>query len=309
MSNHIEEFPLAEIHENCAALRLTNSRAQAAMVRSLATHGQLTPVVCIRRPEGLELVDGLKRLRSARLLLWPAIQVRLLERSGCAAKAEMIKLNRVTRSIHTIEEGRILHSLHRDDRLTPAQIAALMGCSQKWVDRRLQLVEGLHVEVLGHLDRGLISADMVRELAKIPHCLQEQALGLTLEERLGSRELGKLARFLCAYQAVDSTVVLANLWEVIPPEVPCPAPSRKAWFHRLAELNVSPEDEGELIRLYTLAPQDLAIIRQRRGDANRLGFATQLCSIRYPGLVISQDDSPDPNWCGICRPWGGNTSV
>jgi ParB-like chromosome segregation protein Spo0J len=239
MSNHIDEFPLSEIHETCAALRITNSRAQAAMVRSLATHGQLTPVVCIRRPKGLELVDGFKRLRSARLLLWPVIQVRLLERSGCAAKAEMIKLNRVSRSIHTIEEGRILHSLHRDDQLSLAQIATLMACSQKWVDRRLHLVESLHVEVLGHLDRGLISVDMARELAKIPYCLQEQALGLILEERLGSRELGKIARYLCAYLPVDSTVVLANLWEVIPPEVPCPAPSRKAWFHRLAELNAS----------------------------------------------------------------------
>lgn len=60
------------------------------------------------------------------------------------------------------------------------------------------------------------------------------------------------------------------------------------------ELVAIPEDEGELIRLYSLSPQDLAIIRQRRGDANRLGFAAQLCSIRYPGLVIGQDDSPDP---------------
>lgn len=60
------------------------------------------------------------------------------------------------------------------------------------------------------------------------------------------------------------------------------------------ELVAIPEDEGELIRLYSFSPQDLAIIRQRRGDANRLGFAAQLCSIRYPGLVIGQNDSPDP---------------
>jgi len=60
------------------------------------------------------------------------------------------------------------------------------------------------------------------------------------------------------------------------------------------ELVAIPEDEGELIRLYSFSPQDLAIIRQRRGDANRLGFAVQLCSIRYPGLVIGQNDSPDP---------------
>jgi ParB-like chromosome segregation protein Spo0J len=239
MNDHIEEFPLTEIHETCAALRLPNARAQATMVRSLGIHGQITPIVCVQRPEGLELVDGFKRLYSARLLLWPGLQVRLVERSDCAAKAEMIKLNRVSRSIHAIEEARILDSLHRDDRLSLAQIATLMGCSQKWVDRRLEVVKSVHVEVFRHLDRGMISADMVRELAKIPRDLQEQALALILEERLGRRDLGKVVRYLCAYPPVSSKLVLANLWEIIPPEVPSPAPSRKAWFRRLAELNAS----------------------------------------------------------------------
>jgi hypothetical protein len=36
------------------------------------------------------------------------------------------------------------------------------------------------------------------------------------------------------------------------------------------ELLAFPEDEGELIRLYTLTKQDLAFVRQHRGDHNRL---------------------------------------
>ena len=59
------------------------------------------------------------------------------------------------------------------------------------------------------------------------------------------------------------------------------------------ELVAIPEDEGELIRLFTLSTQDLAIIRQRRGASNRLGFATQLCSLRYPGHVIGPNEDPD----------------
>lgn len=59
------------------------------------------------------------------------------------------------------------------------------------------------------------------------------------------------------------------------------------------ELVAIPEDEGELIRLFTLSSQELAIIRQRRGAANRLGFATQLCSLRYPGHVIGPNEDPD----------------
>ena len=41
-------------------------------------------------------------------------------------------------------------------------------------------------------------------------------------------------------------------------------------------------DETELIRFYTLSEQDLSMTKQRRGDANRLGFAVLLCFLRYP---------------------------
>jgi hypothetical protein len=37
-----------------------------------------------------------------------------------------------------------------------------------------------------------------------------------------------------------------------------------------------PVNEDELIRHYTLNELDLSLINQRRGDANRLGFAIQL---------------------------------
>lgn len=58
------------------------------------------------------------------------------------------------------------------------------------------------------------------------------------------------------------------------------------------DLLALPEDEAELIRLFSFSTQDLATIWQRRGAANRLGFALQLCSIRYPGLVIGPHDEP-----------------
>lgn len=50
-----------------------------------------------------------------------------------------------------------------------------------------------------------------------------------------------------------------------------------------------PEDESELIRYYTFSETDHALIRQRRGVANRFGFAVQLCLLRYPGTVLSRN--------------------
>lgn len=55
-----------------------------------------------------------------------------------------------------------------------------------------------------------------------------------------------------------------------------------------------PDDDVELIRLYSFSETDLALIRQRRGDANRFGFAVQLCLLRYPGVALTpRRDVPD----------------
>lgn len=53
-----------------------------------------------------------------------------------------------------------------------------------------------------------------------------------------------------------------------------------------------PESREDLIRYYTFSDQDLSIIRQRQGPANRLGFAIQLCYLRYPGAVLGVEDMP-----------------
>jgi TnpA family transposase len=55
-----------------------------------------------------------------------------------------------------------------------------------------------------------------------------------------------------------------------------------------------PDTQDELIRRYTLSDTDMAIIRQRRGAANRLGFAVQLCYMRYPGIVLGLGELPFP---------------
>jgi TnpA family transposase len=55
-----------------------------------------------------------------------------------------------------------------------------------------------------------------------------------------------------------------------------------------------PDTQDELIRRYTLSNTDMAIIRQRRGAANRLGFAVQLCYMRYPGIVLGLGELPFP---------------
>lgn len=49
---------------------------------------------------------------------------------------------------------------------------------------------------------------------------------------------------------------------------------------QLDALLALPTAEADLIRHYTLTPDDLAVIDRRRRPHNRLGFALQLCAFR-----------------------------
>ena len=57
--------------------------------------------------------------------------------------------------------------------------------------------------------------------------------------------------------------------------------------HQRHTLLALPTDEPSLLEHYTLAEDDLEHIRQRRRPHNRLGFALQLCALRYPGRLLS----------------------
>jgi TnpA family transposase len=53
-----------------------------------------------------------------------------------------------------------------------------------------------------------------------------------------------------------------------------------------------PADRAEMARYYVLGADDLALIRSKRRGMNRLGFAVQLCLLRYPGQGLGVGDRP-----------------
>jgi len=53
-----------------------------------------------------------------------------------------------------------------------------------------------------------------------------------------------------------------------------------------------PVDQAEMARHYLLSPEDLVLVRAKRRAANRLGFAIQLCALRYPGRALEPLEAP-----------------
>lgn len=59
-----------------------------------------------------------------------------------------------------------------------------------------------------------------------------------------------------------------------------------------ASFEALPIELADLARHYTLSEEDLALIRARRRAENRLGFAVQLCLLRYPGRILRANEQP-----------------
>jgi hypothetical protein len=55
---------------------------------------------------------------------------------------------------------------------------------------------------------------------------------------------------------------------------------------QLESLLALPVTEADLLRYWTLGDDDLAIVGRRRRNHNQLGFALQLCALRYPGRLL-----------------------
>ncbi|MBN6742463.1 DUF4158 domain-containing protein, partial [Acidithiobacillus sp. MC6.1] len=53
-----------------------------------------------------------------------------------------------------------------------------------------------------------------------------------------------------------------------------------------------PHSQNDLIRCYAFNERDISIIRQHRGPENRLGFAVNLCYMRYPGVILGAGETP-----------------
>ena len=51
-------------------------------------------------------------------------------------------------------------------------------------------------------------------------------------------------------------------------------------------------DPAAIVRHYTLSPDDVALIRQRRRAANRIGFAVNLAYLKFPGRTLGVEETP-----------------
>ncbi len=216
-----EQIPLTKIFERFGNLRIINPQADRAMLRSMEKYGQMAPVVVSRMEQDhYELLDGFKRLRAGRQLSLPSLNARILNLGLRAGKVAVMQLNWIGKSISSMEEALVVHSLCHEDGLSQVEIATLLGRHKSWVCRRISLIERLSDEVQEDIKLGLLPISIGVELAKLQRSNQEALLETIRKHHLTWRETRKMVSALQANPRFDSACILRNPWEILQPQGP-----------------------------------------------------------------------------------------
>jgi len=223
---------IAALGERLAPLRLCDALALAAMRRSLERHGQLGALTLFvggdsDRADGLEILDGFKRVRAARALGWSTLLARVDNVAVVDAKLRLCELHE-HRGLTEIEEAWLVRSLYRDDGLSQPEIAQRMGRHKSWVCRRLMLVEALDPAVQADVRLGLLVPRAAVVLSRLPRGNQHAASAVVVRRGLTVRQTEWLVDevIACADNAARTALLAQRMDAPVTGEKPGPRPTR-----------------------------------------------------------------------------------
>lgn len=218
---------IAALGERLSALRLCEATAVTAVRRSLEQHGQLSALTLFAAGDGLEIIDGFKRVRAARSLGWPTLSARIDDVGSIDAKLRLRELHD-RRGLTELEEAWLVRSLHREDRVSLPEIARRMGRHRSWVWRRLMLVESLDPIVQADVRLGLIAPRAAVAVSRLPRGNQQAASAVVIRRGLTVRQTELLVEEALDHADAGARAALLarRLDGPAPTTLPGPRPSR-----------------------------------------------------------------------------------
>jgi len=297
---HSEEHdvPPADLGERLSELRLRDAAALENMRRSLSRHGQLEPVVAFECHDKLEIIDGFKRVLTARALGWSSLRLRIVDTDIVEAKCMLIALHD-RRGITELEEGWLIRSLYRDDNLMQPAIAQRLGRDKSWVCRRLMLVESLDQAVQADVRLGLLVPRAAVAIAQLPRGNQAEAAEFAIRRGLTVRQTELFVAEIADCSDVKSQAreIKRRLEGTIPLSGPKTKPKRSArneadWIsadiHTLRQTAARLEARVLAAPLETLGNEAASLIRE-----SLVGLAPVLCALLNTIDNVAGKDNSD----------------
>src|SRR6516225_9625689 len=197
-----EMLEIRQIGTSYQRVRCLLPRQVEQMKANLTAHGQLTALVVVKRPSGLELIDGFKRHRAAQQMGWTRLRATTMEVDEPGQWAAMLALNQATHSISVLEEALVLREMVAMG-MTQTQIGQILNRHKSWVSRRIGLIERLHPELVEQIRDGILPPGAARRLLSLPAGNQLEMATLVMHHGLGSQDT---ELFLRLWKSADPPV-------------------------------------------------------------------------------------------------------
>lgn len=201
MHNQISEIQIGEFDLSLGKMRIMNMSRVLQVEKSMRLHGQLQPVVARVHEEGVQLIDGFKRLYAAENLLIESLQCHLLEVDQDQAKVLLLSYNWSGQSLESYEEALVLQDLLVTDAKDQRELSRLTGKSTSWVSRRLSLIGKLDEEIGADIRMGVLTSSHARALMRLPRGNQVDVARVIQSHNLTSRQSEQLVD---AYLAAEN---------------------------------------------------------------------------------------------------------
>jgi ParB/RepB/Spo0J family partition protein len=270
-----EMLEIRQIGTSYGHVRCLLPRQVEQMKASLTVHGQLTALVVVKRPSGLELIDGFKRYRAAEQMGWTRLQASLMEVDEPGQWAAMLALNRATPSMSVLEEALVLREMVAVG-MTQTQIGQILSRHKSWVSRRIGLIERLHPELVEQIREGILPPGAARRLLSLPAGNQLEMATLVMHHRLGSQETELFVRLWKNADPPVRDYLLAHPHQAL-------AQARASDPQEPPDLRLTPHGQRlqRLLRLLQgVAPRTLQMLRPRPAEEDLLILASDLESTR-----------------------------
>jgi len=192
LGRNLIEVEIHQLEMPLMRSRLKNRKAQLKLIHSLEVHGQIRPVLAIKKEEKLFLLDGHLRVEALRKCGKDTVWVELVA-CDLANGLLMLLARNQSRQWEPLEEAELIRQLIDDHGMSGVEVARAVGKDPSWVSRRLTLLMDLPIPVLEAVKKGQIGQwAAIRVLAPLARANQDHALSLIKaldEASLSSRDL------------------------------------------------------------------------------------------------------------------------
>lgn len=177
-------------------LRPAHAKNLEQMTASLMKYGQLSPVIAVEDKDRMTLIDGFKRLRSAKQIGISTLWVSPVTKSSSESKALIYLLNR-SRSFSMITEAMLVRDLVEVEGLNQVEAGVLLERHKSWICRRLSMIRNLAPQVVDDIKLNLVPAGAGPSLAQLPRDNQGDFTVAIQKHKLKSREVKQLVDIWC----------------------------------------------------------------------------------------------------------------